>query len=134
LPILKLNRDDVAPKALPSRSFRELVSHNALHSHGIAIRVVEVFPSSQVGPRHAHSHPDMEEVIYVESGAGIAWVEGETTSIGAGDTILIPAGKRHMMINSGIDGLKLFCAFSAADPENHYQEHSEFSYPESSQA
>jgi mannose-6-phosphate isomerase-like protein (cupin superfamily) len=70
----------------------------------------------------------MEEVIYVDGGSGRAWVDGEIASIRAGDTLLIPAGARHMMINTGRRPLRLFCAFSAADPENHYEEHPEISY------
>ena len=127
--IRKLNRKQVAPKKLPSRLFRELVSHKVLNSKGIAVRVVDVLPATKAGPRHPHSHRGMEEVIYVEKGSGAAWVDGEVVRIGPGDTILIPAGTRHMMINTGRSLLKLFCAFSAADPENRYREHPEISYP-----
>jgi mannose-6-phosphate isomerase-like protein (cupin superfamily) len=132
MPIRKLNRKNVAPRKLPSRLFRELVSHKVLSSKGIAVRVVDVLPAVKAGARHPHSHTGMEEVIYVEKGSGTAWVNGEIAKIGPGDTILIPAGAPHMMINTGRSMLKLFCAFSAADPENHYREHPEISYPESS--
>jgi quercetin dioxygenase-like cupin family protein len=130
LTIRKINRNQVAAKELPSRFFRELVSHRVLKSKGIALRVVDVLPAKQAGPRHPHSHPGMEEVIYVENGSGKAWVNGETAKIVRGDTILIPAGARHMMINTGRGPLKLFCAFSAADPENHYKEYPDISYAE----
>ena len=116
--IRKINRNQVAAKELPSRFFRELVSHRVLKSKGIALRVVDVLTAKQAGPRHPHSHPGMEEV------------NGETAKIGRGDTILIPAGARHMMINTGRGPLKLFCAFSAADPENHYKEYPDISYAE----
>jgi len=92
LTIRKINRNQVAAKELPSRFFRELVSHRVLKSKGIALRVVDVLPAKQAGPRHPHSHPGMEEVIYVENGSGKAWVNGETAKIVRGDTILIPAG------------------------------------------
>jgi len=72
----------------------------------------------------------MEEVIYVQKGYGKAWVDEEVTTIRTGDTILIPSGVRHMMINTGKKPLILLCAFSAADPENRYREHPEISYPE----
>jgi quercetin dioxygenase-like cupin family protein len=127
--IRKINRRQVKPKALPSRFFRELVSHRVLNSKGIALRVVEVLPVKKAGSRHPHSHRGMEEVIYVERGKGKAWVDGETTTLRPGDTVLIPAGARHMMINTGRGPLKLFCAFSAADPENRYKEHPEINYP-----
>ena len=86
-------------------------------------------PVKKAGPRHPHSHRRMEEVIYVQKGTGKAWVNGEVTSIQPGDALLIPSGARHMMINTGRRPLVLLCAFSAADPENRYQEHQEISYP-----
>jgi quercetin dioxygenase-like cupin family protein len=127
--IRKINRNQVIPKQLPSRFFRELVSHRVLRSKGIALRAVEVLPIKKAGSRHPHSHRGMEEVIYVEGGRGKAWVNGETTEISQGDTLLIPAGVRHMMINTGRRPLKLFCAFSAADPENRYREYPKINYP-----
>jgi quercetin dioxygenase-like cupin family protein len=85
-------------------------------------------PLRQAGPRHPHSHRGMEEVIFVQKGTGKVWVNGEVEKIVAGDTILIPAGARHMMINTGRKPMILICAFSAADPENRYREHPEISY------
>ena len=128
--IRKINRSEAVAQALPNRFFRELVSHRVLKSKGIALRMVDVLPAKKTGPRHPHSHRAMEEVIYVEKGSGKAWIDGEVAPIGPGDTILVPAGARHMMINTGRGPLKLFCAFSAADPENRYKEYPNISYSE----
>ncbi|MGE5215684.1 MAG: cupin domain-containing protein [Chloroflexota bacterium] len=126
--IRKINRNDIAPKKLPSRYFRELVSHRVLKSKRIALRFVELLPVRQAGPRHPHSHRGMEEVIFVQKGSGKAWVNGQIEKLVAGDTLLIPAGARHMMINTGRKPMTLICAFSAADPEKRYKEHPEISY------
>jgi quercetin dioxygenase-like cupin family protein len=128
LAIKKIHQSRVARRKAPSRLIRELVSHRRLKSKAIALRLVEVLPVKKAGPRHPHSHRRMEEVIYVQQGKGKAWVEGETTRIRPGDTVLIPAGRRHMMINTAAKPLVLLCAFSAADPENRYQDHPEISY------
>jgi quercetin dioxygenase-like cupin family protein len=128
--IRKINRREAARKKLPSRFFRELVSHKVLKSKGIALRFVELLPLRQAGPRHPHSHPGMEEVIFVQKGTGKVWVNGEVEKIVAGDTILIPDGARHMMINTSHKSMILICAFSAADPENHYKEYPDISYAE----
>ena len=128
--IRKINRSEVAPKKLPSRFFRELVSHKVLKSKGIALRFVELLPLREAGPRHPHSHRGMEEVIFVQKGTGKVWVNGEVEKIVTGDTILIPAGARHMMINTGRKSMTLICAFSAADPENRYKEYPDISYTE----
>lgn len=126
--IRKIHQNQVSRRKAPSRFIRELVSHRKLKSKGIALRLVEVMPVKKAGPRHPHSHRDMEEAIYVQRGTGKAWVDGEVTPIRAGDAVLIPSGARHMMINTGRRPLTLLCAFSAADPENRYQEHPKISY------
>ena len=126
--IKKIHQSQVARRKAPSRFFRELVSHRRLRSKGIALRLVEVVPVKKAGPRNPHSQPGMEEVIYVQKGSGKAWVNGKTARIRAGDTILVPSGARHMMVNTGRRALVLLCAFSACDPENHYREHPEIIY------
>jgi mannose-6-phosphate isomerase-like protein (cupin superfamily) len=126
--IRKTNERDIPRRKAPSRLIRELVSHRELKSKGISLRLVEVAPVKKAGPRHPHSHRGMEEVIYVQKGTGKAWVNGEIAKIRAGDTILIPSGARHTMINTGKKPLTLLCAFSAADPENRYREHPEISH------
>ena len=47
-----------------------------------------------------HYHPYSEEFIYVTAGSVTAEVEGEMIEIGAGEGTLIPAGKRHRMLNN----------------------------------
>ncbi len=126
--IRKINQNQVARRKAPSRFIRELVSHRKLKSKGIALRLVEVMPVKKAGPRHPHSHRGMEEVIYVQKGTGKAWVNGEVAKIRAGDTLLVPSGIRHMMINTGRAPLILLCAFSAADPENRYRDHPGITY------
>jgi quercetin dioxygenase-like cupin family protein len=128
LAVRKIHRSRVAPKKASSRVFREMVSHRKLNSKGIALRLVSVAPVKESGPRHPHSHRGMEEVIYVQKGSGKVWVEGEVARVKAGDAILIPAGKRHMTVNTGKKPLELFCAFSAADPENRYREYPNIAY------
>jgi quercetin dioxygenase-like cupin family protein len=128
--VKKINQRDVVRLKASSRLIRELVSHRKLKSKGISLRLVEVAPVKKAGPRHPHSHRAMEEVIYVQKGTGKAWVDGKVARIRSGDAILIPSGVRHMMINTGKKPLTLLCAFSAADPENHYRDHPEISYPE----
>lgn len=126
--VRKVHQSQVPRRKAPGRLFRELVSHRNLKSKRIALRLVEVTPVKRAGPRHPHSHHGMEEVIHVQKGTGKAWVDGEIAKIHAGDTILIPSGAHHMVINTGRKPLKLLCAFSAADPENKFREYPEVSY------
>ena len=61
--------------------------------------------------RMAHRHPSSEEVIYVESGFGAIYVDGELIRIGPGDTVLIPAGAAHATVPDEGEAMELVCFF-----------------------
>lgn len=42
-----------------------------------------------------HSHPEMDEIIYVLEGSMEQWLEKESRVLGPGDTIYIPRGVIH---------------------------------------
>jgi quercetin dioxygenase-like cupin family protein len=43
----------------------------------------------------AHSHPDMEQAVYVIEGEATAEIDGVTNRIGKGDLLFFPAGVFH---------------------------------------
>lgn len=47
-----------------------------------------------------HTHPELEEVIYVLSGEVEQWVEKESSRLKAGEVAHIPAGVVHATFNS----------------------------------
>ena len=57
------------------------------------------------GGSHAfHSHPEMDEIIYLLSGEMVQWVEQEKRLLKAGDSAYIPRGVVHGCYNqSGAD-------------------------------
>ena len=62
--------------------------------------------------RPAHSHKDIEEITYVVEGEGEVWIEGETSKIKKGDSILWPVNAKHTVRNTGKEALVLLCVFS----------------------
>lgn len=67
------------------------------------------------GKGHAfHTHPEMEEVIYVESGKAEQWVEEEARVLGAGDSAHIPKGLVHATFNAGDETLVFLAILSPA--------------------
>ena len=59
-----------------------------------------------------HLHRTSEEIYRFVSGAGRMVLGGEAADVRAGDTVLIPAGVRHKLINRGAEPLVLLCACS----------------------
>jgi mannose-6-phosphate isomerase-like protein (cupin superfamily) len=64
-----------------------------------------------------HYHCESEEIYYVVEGSGEMELDGEWTSVGRGDAILIPPGAWHRMRASGAGPLRFLCC--CAPPYRH---------------
>ncbi|HXY26350.1 MAG TPA: cupin domain-containing protein [Candidatus Acidoferrum sp.] len=100
---------------LPGRKALELVS-GATGSRRVTLRLVEI-PVPQPGetPRSPHQHYDFEECIYVLSGKGATYADSGEFLLKVGDTLLVPAGEKHVTRNIGREPLVLLCIFPVAD-------------------
>jgi mannose-6-phosphate isomerase-like protein (cupin superfamily) len=56
-------------------------------------------------------HEDRDQFFRVEKGKGEVVIDGETTKIRAGDGIIVPAGARHNIINTGSKRLRLYTIY-----------------------
>jgi quercetin dioxygenase-like cupin family protein len=61
-----------------------------------------------------HRHPEMEEIIYVESGTAEQWVDRESRRLGPGDSAHIPKDVVHGTYNAGTDTLVFLAILSPA--------------------
>jgi len=61
-----------------------------------------------------HRHPEMEEIIYVESGMAEQWVDREKRLLRAGDSAHIPKNVVHGTYNAGSDTLVFLAILSPA--------------------
>lgn len=57
-------------------------------------------------------HPFTTQFIRIEQGMGLAVINGEEFEIGPNDSVFIPSGTRHNIINIGDDKLKLYTLYS----------------------
>ena len=69
-------------------------------------------PTEEIG---AEVHK-LDQFFRVEQGTGEAILDGARTAIGAGFAVLVPAGARHNIINTGAAPMKLYTLYS---PPNH---------------
>lgn len=108
---------------LPGRKALEIVSGDK-GSRAVTLRLAEI-PVSQPGesPRGPHQHYDFEECIYVLSGTGTTYADSGEFSLKPGDTLLMPAGEKHVTRNTGTEPLLLLCFFPVADITKGTQEH-----------
>ena len=100
---------------LPGRSALELVS-GATGSRRVTLRLVEIpVPKPGESPRAPHQPYDFEECIYVLSGKGATYADSGEFLLKPGDTLLMPAGEKHVTRNIGREPLLLLCFFPVAD-------------------
>lgn len=69
-------------------------------------------PQDEIG---AEVHP-LDRFFRVEEGSGEAVLDGVRPSIRAGFAVLVPAGARHNIVNTGREPLKLYTLYA---PPNH---------------
>lgn len=60
-------------------------------------------------------HPDHDQFFGVEKGKGEIWIDGRRTKVGRGAAMLVPAGAKHNVVNTGDKALKLFTLYGPAD-------------------
>ena len=81
-------------------------------AHHCQLVVMALKPQEEIG---AEVHK-LDQFFRVEEGAGEAVLDGVTTPITAGFAVVVPAGARHNIINTGTSPMKLYTLYS---PPNH---------------
>lgn len=65
-------------------------------------------PGEEIG---AEVHDDRDQFFRVESGQGEVLIDGKRTKIADDDAIIVPAGARHNVINTGTEPLRLYTLY-----------------------
>ncbi|MEO7255359.1 MAG: cupin domain-containing protein [Casimicrobium sp.] len=99
---------DIEGIATQNENFRKVL----YTARSCQLVVMALKPKEEIG---AEVHK-LDQFFRVEQGTGEAVVDGVTTPISAGYAVLVPAGARHNIINSGTEPLKLYTIYS---PPNH---------------
>jgi len=95
--------------------------------------VMSLLPGEEIG-EEVH---ELDQFIRVEAGQGKAVLDGVETAVSDGWAVVIPAGAKHNIINTGSEQLKLYTLYAPpehrdgtvhrtkaeaeADTEDHYQ-------------
>lgn len=82
-------------------------------AENFCMRVFEIAPGGHT-PKHSHA---WEHEIFVHSGAGEIFGNGQWNSFKAGDTVLMPGEEEHQIRNSGNEKLTFVCLVPNSAPE-----------------
>ena len=61
-------------------------------------------------------HDDRDQFFRVEQGSGEVLIDGKRTPVKADDAVIVPAGARHNVVNTGKERLQLYTLY--APPEH----------------
>lgn len=65
-------------------------------------------PSEEIGEE---IHEDRDQFFRIEAGQGEVWIDGVANKVKADDGIIVPAGARHNVVNTGSGPLKLYTIY-----------------------
>jgi mannose-6-phosphate isomerase-like protein (cupin superfamily) len=99
---------DIESVAIRNDDFRRVL----YTARSCQLVVMALKPQEDIG---AEVHK-LDQFFRVEQGHGEAVLDGVTTAIQAGYAVVVPAGARHNIINTGTDSMKLYTIYS---PPNH---------------
>jgi len=99
---------NIEQKTLENEYFRQVL-FTAKH---MQVVVMTIKPSEDIGEEVHH----LDQFIRIEKGDGKAILNGEEHSLKDGSIVVIPAGTKHNIINTGSSDLKLYTIY--APPEH----------------
>lgn len=99
---------DIENLAIENGEFRRVL----YTARNCQLVVMALKPNEEIG---AEIH-QLDQFFRVEEGSGEAVLDGVRTAISAGFAVLVPAGTKHNIINTGATPLKLYTLYA---PPNH---------------
>ena len=99
---------NIEERALKNENFREVL-YTSQHSQLV---VMSLLPNEDIG---LEVHEIVDQFIRIEEGEGKAILNGEEHNLASGDTVVVPAGIEHNIINTSSEKkLKLYTVYSPA--------------------
>lgn len=92
-----------------NRDFRRVL-YTGLH---MQLVLMALQPGEEIGEE---VHEDRDQFFRVEKGRGEVWIDGTKTKVESDMAIVVPAGARHNIRNTGEKPLKLYTLY--APPEH----------------
>lgn len=75
--------------------------------------VMDIKPGEEVG---LETHDNVEQTLFFLSGQGKAILNGQESTVDAGDVVVVTPGTEHNFVNSGNESLKIYTIYA---PANH---------------
>lgn len=96
---------NIEEKTAQNEYFRQVL-FTATHSQLV---VMALAPGEEIG---MEVHPDHDQFIRFEKGAGKVIMDGEESAVSDGYAVVIPAGTQHNVINTSAEVMKLYTIYT----------------------
>jgi mannose-6-phosphate isomerase-like protein (cupin superfamily) len=77
-------------------------------SKNLQLVLMSLLPGEEIGEE---THPGGDQFFRIETGKGEVWINGHCTKIKGDDGIVVPAGARHNIVNTGDEPLRLYTLY-----------------------
>ncbi|HEY4501510.1 MAG TPA: cupin domain-containing protein [Candidatus Paceibacterota bacterium] len=101
--------NDIEQATLHNENFRQVL-YTGKHSQLV---VMSIEAGSEIGEE---THNSVDQFLRIEAGQGKVVLDGVEHELADGFAIVVPAGAKHNIINTGKEALKLYTVYS---PPNH---------------
>ena len=101
--------DDIEERAERNHDFRRVV-YTGKH---MQLVLMALPPGEEIGEE---VHPDTDQFFRIEEGEGEVWIDGRRSRVESDMAILVPAGARHNVRNTGDEPLKIYTIYA---PPHH---------------
>lgn len=96
--------DDIEDLTEDNSDFRRVIYTGKY----LQLVLMSLNPGEEIGEE---VHHDRDQFFRVEDGKGEVWIDGARTKIESETAIVVPAGARHNVKNTGKDPLKLYTLY-----------------------
>jgi mannose-6-phosphate isomerase-like protein (cupin superfamily) len=101
--------DDIEKLTVANEHFRRVL----YTAKGMQLVLMTLEPGEEIGEE---VHEDRDQFFRVEAGEGELWIDGTMSRVRSDVAMIVPAGARHNVRNSGASPLKLYTIY--APPEH----------------
>jgi mannose-6-phosphate isomerase-like protein (cupin superfamily) len=95
---------DIEKLTVENSDFRRVI----YTGRNLQLVLMSIAPGEDIGEE---VHDDRDQFFRVESGKGEVRIDGTATAIEEDDAIVVPAGARHNVVNTGSEPLRLYTLY-----------------------
>jgi len=103
--------DDIEAMTEHNRDFRRVL----YTGRQLQLVLMSLQPGEEIGEE---VHPDRDQFFRVEKGKGVVFIDGHMAKIGSDFAIVVPAGARHNVRNTGDKPMKLYTLYAPPEHED----------------